>query len=407
MHRLAALLLAAAFPFQLAHAGFAEDEILLYTFDESTSSTTATEQHASGLDLTLSSGAAIASSTPLDGELGLSWDSSNSLSCDGSTGIASHGADSQFEPSDFTLSAWVYIPNFGSCSGDCTVVSKGNNGLNPSGYWLYVDSVGGLHLDVANGGSTTTISGGTLTAGVWHHVVATLNNKTASLYLDGSIQSLLTMSHYVAYGTEDFVLCGTDSSSDLLNGQLDEFRFWDGALSSSEVQEFYDWYTDSDSDGYNASDDCDMDSADNYPGADEACDGVDNDCDGTVDESDAIDATDFYLDADGDGYGDSTSIQPGCSQPTGYVLDASDCDDSDADTYPGADEYCDTVDNDCDGTVDEPNALDAAIWFTDADGDGYGDSSSTQSSCTQPSGTVADNTDCDDGDSSAYPGADE
>ena len=60
-----------------------------------------------------------------------------------------------------------------------------------------------------NGGSTTTISGGTLTAGVWHHVVATLNNKTASVYLDGKIQSLLTMSHYVAYGTEDFVLCST------------------------------------------------------------------------------------------------------------------------------------------------------------------------------------------------------
>ena len=407
MHRLFPLFLFLFLPHQAAHAAFAEDEVLLYAFDDGTSSSTAKEEHASGLDLTLTSGASLSTLTPLDGELGLSWDSGTSLSCDGSSGIASHPTDTTFEPADFTVATWVYIPNFGNCSGDCTIVSKGNNGLNPAGYWLYVDNVGGLHLDVANGGSTTTISGGTLTAGVWHHVVATLNNKTASVYLDGKIQSLLTMSHYVAYGTEDFVLCGIDSSSDFLMGQLDDFRFWDGAMSSGEVQEFYDWYTDSDGDGYNASDDCDMDSAANYPGADEYCDSVDNDCDGSVDESDALDATDYYLDADGDGYGDSSSTQPGCSQPTGYVLDASDCDDSDTNTYPGANEYCDTVDNDCDGTVDEPNALDASIWFTDADGDGYGDSGSSQSACTQPSGAVADDTDCDDGDSKAYPGADE
>ena len=389
-----------------AWAAFAEDEVLLYAFDDSTSSSSAVEDHSTALDLSLN-GANISSSQALDGDLGLSWDSANNLYCDGTSATASHPDNSTFEPSDFTISTWIYIDSFSGCNGNCTIASKGSNSSNPNGYWMYVDTVGVLSIDIGNGGSATTTSGGVLTAGKWHHVVATLNNWTVALYLDGQIQVLQNMSHYVAYSSEDFMLCGIDSSTDYLKGYLDEFRFWDGALSSTEVLEAYDWYTDSDSDGYNASDDCDMDDSSNYPGADEYCDSVDNDCDGDIDESDAIDAGTYYADTDSDNYGDSSSPQDGCSQPTGYVSDDSDCDDNEATTYPGADEYCDTVDNDCDGTIDEPNSLDASIWFTDSDGDGYGDSNSAQSACSQVSGTVADNTDCDDGDSDTYPGADE
>jgi hypothetical protein len=45
------------------------------------------------------------------------------------------------------------------------------------------------------------------------------------------------------------------------------------------------------------------------------------------------------------------------------------------------------------------------VWYQDADGDGYGNSGVTQSSCTQPAGYVAQNGDCNDADPSIYPGA--
>jgi hypothetical protein len=84
-----------------------------------------------------------------------------------------------------------------------------------------------------------------------------------------------------------------------------------------------------------------------------------------------------------------------------------DCDDARASVNPEATELCDGVDNDCDGEVDEPEAFDAQGWFTDADGDGFGDAASVVFGCTQPDGTAPNGADCDDGDSLSHPGADE
>ena len=184
------------------------------------------------------------------------------------------------------------------------------------------------------------------------------------------------------------------------------------------------WYADSDGDsfgeastssvaceqpsGYLAdASDCDDADATVYPGAPELCDGADDDCDGTVDEDDAIDASTWYADLDGDGYGDASTTSTACSVPSGYTSDTSDCDDTDASINPAADELCDSDDNDCDGTVDEDGATDAGTWHADADGDGYGDATSTTTACSLPSGYLADDTDCDDTRSSVSPGEDE
>lgn len=112
--------------------------------------------------------------------------------------------------------------------------------------------------------------------------------------------------------------------------------------------------------------------------------------------------TTWYLDADEDGYGDSSNTQLADSQPSGYVSNSSDCNDDDPSIHPGAAETCDGVDNDCDGETDEGLLT---TYYEDYDGDGYGNIGSTVEACSQPTGYVTNSDDCNDRSSLTYPGA--
>ncbi|MBK8480391.1 MAG: hypothetical protein IPL40_04325 [Proteobacteria bacterium] len=116
---------------------------------------------------------------------------------------------------------------------------------------------------------------------------------------------------------------------------------------------------DADGDGWGVGracrvEDCRDDAAAVHPWAAEVCgDGIDNDCDGTVDEDCPGVAC---SDGDGDGWG------------TGAACAEADCDDTDGAIHRWAAELCaDGVDNNCDGSIDE-----GCLLCRDRDGDGAG-----------------------------------
>jgi len=152
--------------------------------------------------------------------------------------------------------------------------------------------------------------------------------------------------------------------------------------------------------GFSAFDgDCDDDDPDLRPGRLEECNGIDDNCDTVVDEGHPF--YDFYLDSDADGYGAGLSTTA-CLAPPDHVLDGSDCDDTDATVNPGIYADCeDGRDEDCDGEIDEgPDST----FYRDVDGDGYGDVDDTLVDCAPPEGYVWDPTDCDDTDATVNPG---
>jgi MYXO-CTERM domain-containing protein len=107
---------------------------------------------------------------------------------------------------------------------------------------------------------------------------------------------------------------------------------------------------DGDADGFAACEECDDGVAAINPDADEVCNDLDDDCDGTTDV-DAVDATTWYVDSDGDGYTDPDASVVECDAPEGYMAATeADCDDDDAAVNPGGDDVPgDTIDQDCDG----------------------------------------------------------
>lgn len=191
------------------------------------------------------------------------------------------------------------------------------------------------------------------------------------------------------------------------------------------------WFLDNDGDGYGgpetqpgcvapgagwvrAGDDCDDKNFSVHPGAAEACDGIDQDCNGVIDEGFA--RFPVYVDFDLDGYGDSKMpAGDACAVIPGISAYGEDCDDLVATTYPRAHEHCNTVDDDCDGAIDE--AL-LAVWWYDGDNDTFGDPNTAIEACepwphAEPpeplflAEYVARAGDCDDTNQDTYPYAPE
>jgi hypothetical protein len=138
----------------------------------------------------------------------------------------------------------------------------------------------------------------------------------------------------------------------------------------------------------------------------------DPDADGTdwtidCDESDpkVAEPLIWFADQDADGFGDSESTQIRCEQPEGFVLVDGDCDDLNPRIRPGAHDRCNTIDDDCDGKIDEDATL--QVFYTDSDDDGFGDSESWERACAQPPGMVDNEDDCDDSIATDNPSAPE
>lgn len=168
-------------------------------------------------------------------------------------------------------------------------------------------------------------------------------------------------------------------------------------LVDDEPSDGTDWFVDADDDGFGGTE-TDKFCAD--PGAGYAA--TSDDCD----DADKLvgDFLVWYEDLDKDGYGDDAAVTKACDLPVDHVDKGGDCADADDTIHPSADEVCDGVDQDCDTLIDD-SPVDPTSWYLDADEDTYGDGTETVA-CTAPTNKHVDRDgDCNDLDEAYHPGA--
>ncbi len=297
-----------------------------------------------------------------------------------------------------------------TCHGSATdstttsTLSASASTVGPSDTVTITFTVNTTNSSRTHAGLNVSANGGTFSAGtgtqvssseITHSSPMAMSSSTATFSFDWVAPA--TEGTYTLYGAGNAVNNNGASSGD----------GWDLATNLSITVVC----ADADTDGYTVCDgDCDDGDAAIHPGATEICDGVDNDCDGSTDVN-ASGADAWYQDADLDGYGDAFHSQVSCTQPSGYVADSTDCDDTRASVNPGAVEVCDVHDRDedCNGYADDEDvgATGLVDWYYDDDLDGFGNTTVGGQACDAPDGGSLRNDDCADDDDTRYPGAPE
>jgi len=98
--------------------------------------------------------------------------------------------------------------------------------------------------------------------------------------------------------------------------------------------------------------DCNDGNAAIKPGATEICNGIDDNCVGGID--DGLIFINYYTDSDVDGFGSAVaSPVNSCLVVIGSVTNNTDCNDGNAAIKPGAIEICNSIDDNCNVTIDE------------------------------------------------------
>ena len=179
------------------------------------------------------------------------------LEFNGATQYVAFGIASGLGVQTFTIECWFNWTGGGTTantgSGGVTAIPLITKGLHESdgstvdaNYFLGITTAGKLVADFEEygGGQNYPVTGNTtITTGSWHHVAITYDGQTWKIYLDGNLDTSLTLAapHIPRYDSIQKAGLGAamDSGSIVegrFAGKIDEARIWDYARSQSEIR---------------------------------------------------------------------------------------------------------------------------------------------------------------------------
>ncbi|MGE5506562.1 MAG: LamG-like jellyroll fold domain-containing protein, partial [Actinomycetota bacterium] len=126
-----------------------------------------------------------------------------------------------------TVEAWVRT----STSGAQAIVSKVGGG---DGFNLRMDATGHLVFDVSSGGTTSSVTAGTINDGTWHHIAGIYNGSVLTAMVDSTAATSTIGAGKLGAGTVALQL-GGDGTNPGFAGDMADLRLWNVARTTTDV----------------------------------------------------------------------------------------------------------------------------------------------------------------------------
>jgi uncharacterized protein (TIGR02145 family) len=250
---------------------------------------------------------------------------------------------------EFTISMWVNVTNY-NCYG--TFIDAYNSNWE----FLMDCPVGGVELsgnvefvswNPGGNGYIEMPVGYNIPKDEWVNLILSYSSNIIKVYQNGNLISQLNNISFNQTGGNYNFGASISGTPQYLNGILDDIFVFNRPLSSSEIQQLYTaqsyaWSTNETTPTITVSPTQSTTYSCTVTQGNQTC-------------TDSITITvnpllTWYADADADGFGNPDDVVQDCNQTQGYVADNTDCNDEDANSFPGGIEICDNnLDENCDG----------------------------------------------------------
>ncbi|MCB0852273.1 MAG: hypothetical protein KDD63_08635, partial [Bacteroidetes bacterium] len=142
--------------------------------------------------------------------------------------------------SAITVEAWIKADTWGINPWSNSIINKEGWALGPQGYTLRCGQNGRLSFNFGNAGVWhEVVSTPQMSTNRWYHVVGTYNGSVMQIYINGQLVGTTNYSGSIAVGTYDVrigEIAYTAAGSRLFDGQIDEVRIWNQALSNTTIR---------------------------------------------------------------------------------------------------------------------------------------------------------------------------
>lgn len=135
---------------------------------------------------------------------------------------------------NLTVACWIKPSTVTGIKG--IAQAQNSDGYNNGWRMLLLD--GTLNGRVYTNIGPAEVYAGGIQAGVWNYVAMTYDGVALKAYVNGVLQSSTSWGGYIPYGTPQQMEIGfCNGNNYYFNGYMDEFRFYDGAMSAGQVQQ--------------------------------------------------------------------------------------------------------------------------------------------------------------------------